>query len=407
MKKNVVSSLIFMLTLSFIAGCGGTPAKTETAQTGGGEIQFLLTYPKEKTAFYEAIDHFQKESGIKVDVMYLPLKDAEKQISIMAASNKLPDVMDVDSINTPAYASMGILADLTPYIQKDVKVDEYYQPTLDSSKYNGKYYGMPFTSATLGLFYNKDMFKAAGIANPPATWDELQQDLVKLSKNGVYGFSLAGNRTSNSSFVFLPFLLQNGGKTTAVGDKATADSLKFYKSMIDNNQLSREMANWSLQDALDQFKAQKSAMTITGPFALPQVIKEAKFDWGTAPLPAGPGGKGTILSGHNLVAANNKNIEASWKFIKYMNQRDVMMKYSEVENYIPARKDMTEHYKKGPIAPFVESMQFAVPRGPLVKWPQYDDVLQKMVQEVAVGVKTPEQASTDAAAAATKDDLLK
>ena len=150
------------------AGSGGGTAQTtaeqadakeeSTGQTaasqaeGDQKITLLLTYPKEKAVLYQCIEDFTAETGIQVEIQYMPLADSRKQINIMVASDSLPDVMDVDNTDTATYAKMGILADITDRVNSELELDRYYGSILGQNQYEGKYYGLPFTSNNLCLY---------------------------------------------------------------------------------------------------------------------------------------------------------------------------------------------------------------------------------------------------------------
>ena len=86
--------------------------------------------------------------------------------------------------------------------------------------------------------------------------------------------------------------------------------------------------------------------------------------------------------------------------MKYMNRPEVMVKYSEAENYIPSRKDVaagSEYFGQEPISTFVEMQEYAVAM-PVENYNKISDILIEMWQSVVLGAKDPEQAAKDAGA---------
>ena len=115
------------------------------------------------------------------------------------------------------FASRGLLLDLTPYIEKSeiIKTEDIFPGPLSSVTYEGGIYGIPRGANTIALYYNADMFKAAGLDpdNPPKTWDELYEaakELTDPSKN-VYGLAFSAVGTEEGTFQFLPWLQMTGG----------------------------------------------------------------------------------------------------------------------------------------------------------------------------------------------------
>lgn len=371
--------------------------KTEEIQSTGEKISLLLTYSEEKKVLYQCIDDFTKETGIEVEIQYMPLEDSRKQISVMVASGSLPDVMDIDNTDTQNYTEMGILADLTERVEAEIETGQYYEGVLASQKVDGKYYGLPFTANNLCLYYNKDLLEQAG-AEVPTTWEELLDACEKLKAIGVTGFGVAGSQTTDTSFQMWPFIWGSGADVTTIDSEQMVDMLNLYRTMVDNEYMSTEVINYASGDNANQFTAGKTAMIIDGPWRMNAVKADAGFEWGVAQVPAGPAGEVTVLGGHNFAVVENENTDLSWEFIKYMNSPEVMGKYSEAENYIPSRKDVCEsleYYKTEPISVFVEAMNIAQPM-PKKDYNSVSDALIKMWQQVVLGEAEPEAAAKEA-----------
>lgn len=415
-KKLLVGLFTAATIAGIVTGCGTSAAtdkmseatnaaeskeKSETGSDGAKKISLLLTYPKEKQVLYQCIEDFTKETGIEVEIQYMPLADSRKQINIMVASDSLPDVMDVDNTDTATYAKMGILADITSRVEAEIDVDQYYKSALGQSVYDGKYYGLPFTSNNLCLYYNKDLFKQAGIDNAPATTDEILSACEKLAAIGVNGFGVAGSQTTDTSFQMWPFIWSFGSDVDKINSEKTVNMLNFYKQLVDNKYMSTEVVNYNSGDNANQFIAGKTAMIVDGPWRLNAIKADASFEFGVAKIPEGAAGFKTVLGGHNFAISNNDNVDASWEFVKYMNQPEVMEKYSEAENYIPARKDVaaaSEYFSKEPIKTFVEMEDYAIAM-PVENYNKISDCIIEMLQSVILGAKTPEDGAKDAGAA--------
>lgn len=424
--KRLRKSLLIVLALSIVlslaacvnGGTGTTTATTKaagtttaspttaavtTAVTTGGvktTVDFLLTYPKEKVVLYQLLDRFTKDTGYPLNIMYMPLDDAKKQINVMVAGKSLPDVLDIDGIDGAAYAAMGICVDITAKVNAEIKLDQYYEGPIAFSKYNGKFYSLPFTTNNICLYYNKDLFTAAGLTEPPATWSKLFEYAGKLTKNGVLGFGMAGIKNSDTTFQWLPMLWQAGGSLDKFNAQATKDAMAFYKSFVDAGYMSKEMINLNAGDNANNFIAGKVAMIIDGPWRL-SAIGKATFKWGVAAYPEGPSGKATALGGHNLTITSTDNVNGAWELLKFFNQPDVMQKFGEADNYLPSRKDVaanSTYFNEGNMGVFMKMAEFAKPRGPMVNYPQFDSALQSALQAVLLGQKTIDAAVAEVAA---------
>lgn len=393
MKKMITAVLSASMVVGVLAGVLGTPVSAE-----GEKISLLLTYPKEKEVLYQCIEDFTTETGIEVEIQYMPLEDSRKQINVMVASDSLPDVMDVDNTDTATYAKMGILADLTERVESEIETDQYYEGTLKQQMVDDKYYGLPFTANNLCMYYNQDLFDQAGIEEVPQTWDEIINACEKLHELGVNGFGVAGSQTTDTSFQMWPFIWGAGADWDSLDSDATVEMLTFYKTLVDNEYMSTDVVNYNAGDNANQFIAGKTAMIIDGPWRLKSIKSDAGFEWGVAKVPAGSAGFSTVLGGHNFAIVDNDNVDASWEFVKYMNSPEVMGKYSEAENYIPSRKDVAdsiEYFKSEPINTFVEMMEVAQPM-PKDNYNKVSDIIISMWQSVVLGKADPQSAATTA-----------
>ncbi|QQO09174.1 ABC transporter substrate-binding protein [Breznakiella homolactica] len=399
--KKLRTMLILAIALAaagtVFAGGGGDGK----AQSGGTAktLNVVLSYSKEKTVLYECLDQFTKETGIALNIQYMPLSDVRKQINIMVAGNSLPDVIDVDGTDTYTYAKMGILADITGRVTSELETDKFYDDVMSFSRVDGRYYGLPFTSNNVCLYYNKELLSRAGVAKVPETWDELLAACERIKNNtSAYGFAVSAGQNTDTPFHFFPVYYQAGGGT---GDTIKLDSpeairaLNYYRTLLDRGYMPVEVATYNAADIANQFAAGNIAMMFDGPWRLASVQRDAGFEFGIAELPAGPAGKASVLGGHNWVVVDNENVNASWEFIKFMNRPDIMAKYSEAENYIPARKDVAEssaYFSRAPINTFI-TMAANAKAKPVMAFSKLNDIMTEMVQSVVIGTRTPEQAT--------------
>ncbi len=91
------------------------------------------------------------------------------------ATGEFPDFAFIEHGDTPVFADQGALADLTEQMSDWPEKDQYIENVFSGGVVDGKNYGVPFRTNTTTLYYNKDMFAAAGVAAPPTTWEELRE----------------------------------------------------------------------------------------------------------------------------------------------------------------------------------------------------------------------------------------
>ena len=230
MKKFIVLMLCLLVAAGSVFASGSSEAAS--AEENSNTVKVLLTYPSDKKVLYSCFDDFTAETGIDVEIIYMPLADSRKQISIMVAGNDLPDVLDVDNPDIANYAQMGILADITDRVNSEIEIDQYYPATLATCQYDGKYHGLPFTSNNLGILYNTDLFAQAGIEKFPETWDEFLETCAQLKAAGIQPFSVSGMQHSDTTFQMWPFLWTAGVDYTKINSPETIKVLIATKRKL-------------------------------------------------------------------------------------------------------------------------------------------------------------------------------
>lgn len=177
----------------------------------------------------------------------------KKRLSVGILGDQLPDLATIDNPDHASFAASGILEDITSRVEEWGQADEYLEGPLNSAKYEGKLYGLPFTSNTLAMFYNADMFKDAGIENPPTTWEELRDVAKKLTKNNVTGLGFAATKSEEGTFDYLPWLWSTGADYDSLGSEDAIRALSFLTDLIKDGSVSKEVINLNNSDTVNQF----------------------------------------------------------------------------------------------------------------------------------------------------------
>ncbi|HEX2913203.1 MAG TPA: sugar ABC transporter substrate-binding protein [Chloroflexia bacterium] len=422
-KRMLALGLGGSAALGLLAACGDNTATTASSNTSGGttttaasssgsattlassDKQVTLTiwdyWQDQRVGYLGLLDSYQKANpNIKFQRSYVPFADLKQKLLLGSAAGQLPDIVLIDNPDHSAFADAGILADITSYITAWGQGNQYQEGPWKSTVWKGKNYGIPNNSNCLALFYNKDMFDQAG-ATPPTNWDELKSVAAKMTRNGVYGLSMALVKSEEGAFQFLPFLWEANADLDKLDSPEATTALNFLVDMVKAKSLSSESLNWTQQDAITQFIAQKAAMCINGPWQFPGLQKDAKFNWQVVPLPKGAQ-QASILGGENwAVTASSKNIKEAVDFILWTQQPDRLESVMEKDQNIPSRKDVAanDFWKKDPkLAVFVTSLATAKPRAYGPNYPKISDAVQQAFQAAISGQKSAADALKQAAA---------
>ena len=398
-KRTLSVAVATSMMMTMLIGCGSSKTENEEKSKGGKTELVMWTFmTKENSygkAFYDAVDDFSEKSDkYTVKIEQIPFAQLVSKITVAAQSDSLPDIIQVDGCDHASFSAMGIFADLTERVEKEMKDLEFYPGPMESCKYDGKIYGLPLNANNLALVYNVDMLKEAGYQEPPKTWEELKEYAKKLTTDSTYGFAINAIDDEGSTYSFMPFLYETGEDWNTLGEGAEK-ALGLYQELTNNGSMSKEAYGWGQNDAYGQFVAQRAAMYIDGNWRLPELEKDASFKYAFAPIPSYEGTNATCIGGENLAIVNNENVEGSWECVKSLFTKEMMNDYCKKSGMIPTVKTFAmedEYFTEDPIMKvFVENMEVAKTRGPSPVWPQISQVLRDMIQEVGTGV-SPEDA---------------
>ena len=165
-------------------------------------------------------------SNIKVNVTTIPWTNFDSQVQTMVQNKNYPDITEGDYFSN--YAQDGLL-----YSASDVLSDptNLLPAFTAQGTYSGVQYGMPFTTSSRTLFYNKKLFAQAGIMSAPQTWADVEADAAKITKLGEVGFGLPLGNEEAQAESLLWMLGDGGGYQTAgkysIDSPANVDRLQL------------------------------------------------------------------------------------------------------------------------------------------------------------------------------------
>ncbi|WP_375471594.1 ABC transporter substrate-binding protein [uncultured Nostoc sp.] len=279
-----------------------------------------------------------------------------------------PDVFYLESVEAPFLMSQNVLEPLEAYITPEFDLADFEDSLLDSFKYQNHIYGLPKDYSTLALFYNKKAFAAAGLSNPPATWDELRTYSKQLTgKLNKYGF---GENPDLARQVYK--IKAFGGQLVDQNSYATfasEASLQGLELVIDQYQKDRSSAQKSdvgTNSGSEMFGQSKVAMVIEGNWAIPYLTETfPQVEFATAQVPTINNKKGTMM----LTVAYVMNKQAqhkaeAWELISYLTGKEGMQKWTGTGFALPTRKSVAKNlgYDQDPLrSPLVAGVDYATP----------------------------------------------
>ncbi|MFE6365826.1 extracellular solute-binding protein [Streptomyces sp. NPDC057806] len=415
MRRSLVAAVaVAAFTISASACSSGSSSSDES---GPVTITWWDTSDatNEAGTYKALVKDFEKANpDIKVKYVNVPFGDAQTKFQTAAGSKGAPDVLRADVGWTPGFAKSGFLAPLdgTPAAED---ADKFESNLIKQAEYEGKLYGIPQVTDTLGLMYNKELFTEAGVAEPPKTWDELTSAMAKVKdKTGVDGFAF-----NPQGYYAMPFLFgENTDMVDVAAKKITLNSPAAVKGIDTLNDVleapgARKLDTTSnaYANIMDAFSSGKVAAIIQGPWENANVFKGSAFkdknNLGIAPVPGTSSRQGAPLGGHNLVAyagSDTAHQEASQKFIAFMTSAQAQEKVANANGTLPTRTDAyTVKVVRNPgIAGYEKILSTGVPRLPLPEYSSLYTPLETQLIKIVSGQVSTEDGLEAAAAEAAR-----
>ncbi len=431
MRTVITTTLALVVALALI-GCKGKDSQSGSKVT----IIFWHSFVSSTVpALNDLIAKFEKENpGIEIKAQYIPTGDALLQKLITAVQSKTtPDISWIHSAFLSNLVDAGAIYRIEEFQRGPDSIpaadlNDIYPSLMEAAKLRGTLYSLPMEATNLGLFYNRQMFRDAGLdpKKPPATWDELCAVAQKLSidrdndgKFDQLGFFVPISPASGPLgdwmvWQWYPFLWQAGGneinlEQTKVlyNDEAGAKALGLWKRLYDNLRMRTFTADY---DAA--FAGKKLAMCLDGPWNLQHYKQFPDLDWAVAPLPAGPAKRATVVGGEYLVIfRESRHPKEAWKFLKWLTGPDVQAFWSMKSGYLPVRhavmsvREYQEYLKSNDgLRVFAEQMDVSEAPRPVDYHPmELSHNLAVALEKATVGGIDPKTALDEAA---MKSNLL-
>ena len=296
-------------------------------------------------------------------------------------------------------------------------LNSFYPALMANGNIEGKTWGIPFQRSTIVAYYNKDLFRAAGLdpEAPPTTWDEIISMGKTLTKDGTYGLMIPS--TGYPYWMFQALAIQNGkevmsndGLTTYFDDQTVIDTLDFWKSLSTEHGIMPEgTVEWgTLRQA---FLEGKTAMMWHSTGNLTAVKNNASFDFGVAELPANVR-NGSPTGGGNFYVFKDTSAEeraAALKLIEFMTSPEQAAAWSIATGYMgvsPAAYE-TEALKKytsefPPALVARNQLEHAVAEFSTFETARVREGLNNAIQAALTGAKSSADALKEAQSAAVR-----
>lgn len=369
---------------------------------GGGDVtlQYGIWDQVQKPAMQKIADAFEKENpGISVKIQVTPFSQYWTKLQTAVTGGSAPDVFWMNGPNSKLYASNGVLAPLD-----GVDTAKYSEGLTDIYTYSGKLYGVPKDFDTIGVWYDKALFDAAGVAYPKAgwTWDDYLATAKALTnpEAGVWGSAAALNDQQNY-YNTIPqaggYVIDDDGTKTGYGEPEALEGIRFWVDQITDgvSPTQQQMTDTPPEDA---FLSGKVAMYWSGSWSANKFGQDAsiKDRVDVAPLPTGPTGNQSVVHGlANVANAKSPHLDAAKKFAAFASGKEAAEIQASSGAVIPAydgtQQAWIDSYPSFDLSVFTDALDTAVPYPASTNTAAWVTIQDQTLSQVWALTITPEE----------------
>jgi multiple sugar transport system substrate-binding protein len=339
-RVAALGAATLLLALPVLAGCGGTLPSPDVTRPGFGEhatgTVHLWVRAATQAGSAPIVKSFNKSHrDVQVDMTVIPDAQYITKLATAIRGRSVPDVVDVDDINSSLLAYHEALTDLTPLIDRLPYRDKLSQAHQSLATYRGHEYGVPYLADISVLYYNKDLFRQAGLdpSRPPRTLRDVLAAAQKITGlgHGIKGFSFGGNSPGIVGFTTLPSVWAEPK------DRPFTGPLSHQRANVADNPGMRAMLRFYRAVWRDKLSS-PSSLTETGPtwgkdflagkvgiwpgnegaLIADGISKQFAKKVGVVALPGAIGGSSVFAGGDNIaIPRGAHNASGAWEYIRY------------------------------------------------------------------------------------------
>lgn len=401
-------SIQFKTGVLALALLGSTALGAVTAKAADQEISWIYCGDTMDAVHEKYIKQWEeKNPGWKVTPEVVGWAQCQDKATTLAAAGTPVAMAYVGSRTLKEFAQNDLIV---PVPMTDDEKKTYYPNIVDTVTFDDNQWGVPIAFSTKALYWNKDLFKQAGLdpETPPKTWaEEIEFAKTIKEKTGIAGYGLPAKTFDNTMHQFMHWVYTNNGKVID-GDKIVIDSPQVLAAL----QAYKDITPFSVEGATAYEQNEIRAIFLDGKVGMIQAgsgaatrLKETKVNWGVAPLPLGPEakGEGTLLITDSLAIFKGSGVEEkAIEFAKFITSPGPQGEY-ELQGgagLTPLRPSpmVDEFVKKDPYwKPFIDGITYGGPEPLFTDYKGFQNVIIEMVQSVVTGKAEPADALKKAA----------
>jgi multiple sugar transport system substrate-binding protein len=361
------------------AATAAAPQAAPAATAKRVQIEYWQYFFESKQKLVDELiaEFHQKNAGIEiVHNSTIPYEQYQQKLAASAPTGQSPHVVNLFYGWLGKYAQSGFIQPLPESAFSTATLEKDFFPVVQGAKLQGKYWGVPTAVRTLALFWNKDMYKAAGLdpERPPTTWDELVDHTVKTTTRGSDG------KLEQAGFAWGPggqghhwwrecLNRQNGLQPMSEDykklnwtDPKGVEAFTWFTDLVTKHKVGEP---GFYTDDSTAFKTGHAALHVDGSFRLSTLAKDSpNLNYGVAVLPQKVARASYASFWTNAITkqAQGETLDASVKWLEYLTSPEVMRRWTDAIGELPAKPAVAneEKFAKDPkLGPFIQQLGYS------------------------------------------------
>lgn len=305
----------------------------------GGKFTFTgwsLQEGATRDVIVEAVTAYSAETGAEIETVAFPYNEYLNQVLLQARGGNISGLVQLDIAWLAPMATMGVLKDLGSYADG---VD-YTDAALSSGQVNGVQYGLPWTTASIGMVANMMLLEEAGVTEIPATIEEFEAALEALKAYDPDVIPYAGMTDTAQLKDIIPWIWTFGGTViddegnAVLNDEGTIAAVEWYASLMERGLIAADMDRFDARQLFAQGRVGFYEDAIVARALAASNAPDSDLSEHVVAVPRPVVNEGdapqALLWGHILVVIDDDNAEDAAEFAQYLSSdQDVVLKYFE------------------------------------------------------------------------------
>jgi multiple sugar transport system substrate-binding protein len=397
---------IVLLCVLALAGCGGDSGGNGDSGELSGDVSFMVFGDPEEIQAYRNVIAAYENQQPDVDVKMIEASDRDDLIARLSTSFAAGTPPDLFLLNYRFYGQFAVRGVLEPIEDRvddsDVfQQEDFYEQAMNAFRFNDTLTCLPQNISSLVVYYNKDLFQQAGVAEPKEgwKWDDMVAAAKKLTKDpdGDGNAEVYGLGVEASLIRIAPFVWSNGGEVVDDDQNPTHFTLdtseaqvameRFFQLHVTDKVTPGE-EEVEAEDDETRFQNGRLAMILSSRRSTPTFRTIQKFDWDIAPLPQHEEQAGILHSDAYCLTKASENKDAAWSFMEFALGPEGAPIVAKSGRTVPSLKSVAESdafldptAKPANSQVFLDTIPVIRQVPSISTWPEIEDAAEPILEE--------------------------